>query len=253
MRKKIATLFMAAICSMTVQQTKAEGLFDNLKYNLRLGYMVGGTAPVGMPATIRSLDSYRLKPNITLGIDVNKQFDNHWGLVTGLRLENKGMDIKATVKNYHMALVKGDQRIEGNFTGGNRTEVEEWMFTVPVLASYAITDNFNVKAGPYVSVLTSRKFEGYAYDGYLREGDPTGGKITLGHDETDRGNYDFSDDMRHFQFGVMAGADYYWGRHWGAFVDLSWGLTGIFKSDFHTLDQTLYPIYGTIGLAYRLK
>lgn len=253
MKKTIITLLAAVICAAGPQQAKAEGLTDNLTYNFRLGYMVGGTAPVGMPATIRSLDSYRLQPNMTLGIDVNKSFGTRWGISTGLRLENKGMNIDATVKNYHTAFVKGDQRVEGYFTGHNHSEVEEWMFTLPLLATYAITPDLHIKAGCYASVLTSRKFEGYAYDGYLREGDPTGSKVELGSDETDRGNYDFGGNMRRLQFGVMAGADYYWGRQWGAFLDLSWGLTGIFKSNFHTLDQTLYPIYGTIGLAYRLK
>ena len=30
-------------------------IFDNLTYYGRLGYNLGGTAPIGMPATIRSL------------------------------------------------------------------------------------------------------------------------------------------------------------------------------------------------------
>lgn len=249
----MTTLLAAALCLFGAQQATAGDFIDNLKYNFRFGYMIGGTAPVGLPATIRSLDSYRLQPNVTLGIDVTKPLGGRWGLTTGLRLENKGMNIKATVKNYHMAFVQGSQRVEGVFTGGNHTEVSEYMLTVPVMASYSISDNLHVKAGAYASVLTSRKFEGYAYDGYLREGDPTGGKIPIGHDETDRGDYDFSDNMRHMQFGLVAGADYYWGKHWGAFADLTWGLTGIFHSSFKTIEQTLYPIYGTIGLAYRLK
>ena len=36
-------------------------------------------------------------------------------------------------------------------------------------------------------------------------------------------------------------------------ADLNWGLSGFFKSSFKTLDQTLYPIYGTIGIAYKIK
>ena len=33
---------------------------DSLNYTFRIGYNIGGTAPVGMPATIRKLNSYRL-------------------------------------------------------------------------------------------------------------------------------------------------------------------------------------------------
>ena len=36
-------------------------------------------------------------------------------------------------------------------------------------------------------------------------------------------------------------------------ADLSWGLTGIFKKDFDTIEQTMFPIYGTIGVIYQLK
>lgn len=246
-------MLAAVLCSMTAQQAKADGLLDNIKYNLRFGYMLGGTAPVGMPATIRSLDKYELEPNVTLGIDVNKPLGPRWGITTGLRLENKGMNIDATVKNYHMAFVQKGANLEGYFTGGNTSKAQEWMITLPVLAYYAINDNFHVKAGPYVSVLTSHTFEGYAHDGYIRTDNPTGPKVEIGGTETDRGDYDFSSDMRRFQFGAIIGADYYWGRHWGAFVDLTWGMTGIFKSSFKTIDQTLYPIYGSIGLSYRLK
>ena len=39
----------------------------------------------------------------------------------------------------------------------------------------------------------------------------------------------------------------------GVSADLNWGLTGIFPSDFKTVEQTLYPVYGTIGVFYRLK
>lgn len=117
-----------------------------------------------------------------------------------------------------------------------------------------------LKAGPYVSYVTSRKFEGWAYDGYLRrreEGhdkhDPTGQKVMLGHNDGERGNYDFSDDMRSWQMGIDVGADWYITKRWGAKAGLSWGLTGIFHSGFDTIEQTMYPIYGTIGVVYQLK
>ena len=40
---------------------------------------------------------------------------------------------------------------------------------------------------------------------------------------------------------------------WGICADLSWGLNGIFKKDFETIEQTMYPIYGSIGISYQLK
>ena len=60
------------------------------------------------------------------------------------------------------------------------------------------------------------------------------------------------DDMRSFQFGLTVGVDWAFYRQLGLSADLSWGLTGIHRSDFKTVEQTLYPIYGTIGLFYRI-
>ncbi len=231
----------------------AGGILDDLKYDLRIGYNIGGTAPMGMPASIRSLDSYKLTPSVMIGLGVYKPLTSHWGVTTGLRLENKGMNIDATVKNYHMRIVRGGQSLEGMFTGKNHSEAEQWMLTLPLQATYCFNNKVSVKAGPYLSYVRSHTFKGDAYDGYLRVNDPTGEKVELGTAAGDRGTYDFSDDMRNLQWGVMAGADWRFHQAWGVFVDLSWGFTGIFKSNFHVIDQTMYPVYGTIGITYRMN
>lgn len=46
---------------------------------------------------------------------------------------------------------------------------------------------------------------------------------------------------------------WYFHKQWGAFADVSWGFTGIFRKHFDTIEQTLYPIYGTIGVSYKIK
>jgi hypothetical protein len=51
--------------------------------------------------------------------------------------------------------------------------------------------------------------------------------------------------------GVAVGIDWAFHRRLGLSADLSWGLTGIHHGDFKTVEQTLFPIYGTIGLFYR--
>lgn len=250
MKKTIFTLIVAA---MTALPACAGGLLDNLVYNLRFGYSIGGTAPMGMPATIRSMDKFTLTPNFNLGLGIYRDLSEHWGLTTGLYLENKGMDVEATVKNYHMAFVHGGQRLEGNFTGGVNIEVEQWMLTLPLMATYAVNKNLHIKLGPYLSYVRSHNFTGYACGGHIRVGDPTGAKVNIGTDEGSRGTFDFSEDMRSWQFGMLAGVDWYFHKHWGCFADLSWGFTDIFDNDFDTIEQNLYPVYGTIGISYRIK
>lgn len=252
MNKIILSLAMLlATATAADARLLAKLLPDSLQYSVRLGYNIGGTAPVGMPKEIRALNSYKLKSNLSYGVDVYKKLRGRFGLMTGLRLENKGMEIDATVKNYHISMTRGGETLTGYFTGRDVIEVDEWLLTVPVLATCDF-GRWRLKFGPYVSYLLSRKFEGYAYDGYIRVGDPTGMKVELGHTETERGSYDFSREMRRIQLGVNIGADWRFSRRWGAYGDITWGVTGVHKSSFHTIEQTLYPIFGTIGATYKL-
>ena len=168
-------------------------------------------------------------------------------------LADKAMHIDATVKNYHMQVTQDGQAMEGVFTGNNDSHAFQWTFTIPIQVVYKISDKWKLKFGPYFSYLTSCGFEGFAYDGYIRVNDPTGAKVLLGNEESERGNYDFKDDIRKVQWGMGIGVDYFFARRFGIYADLNWGLSGFFKSSFKTLDQTLYPIYGTIGIAYRFK
>lgn len=246
-------IFSIAMLTLFSTQTWSKGWFEDTNVYGRLGYSIGGTAPLDMPASIRKLNSFSPRTSISAGADLYKPLHKRWGLDIGLFIENKSMRTDATVKSYHMEIKKGTQSLEGMFTGNVRTDVKQWMFTLPILATYELGSHFRMKFGPYASVLTSKNFSGYAYDGYLREKTPVGNKYSLGHEEGQRGVYDFSDDMRRLQWGIKGGCDYHFSKHWGAYAEISWGVTGIFNHDFTTIEQTMYPIYGTIGLAYKLK
>lgn len=251
--KSTAARLITAVLLAIPAAAAGGNLTDSLSYDVRLGYNLGGTAPIGLPASIRGMNKYDPKYNLSYGFDVWKDVRGPWGVLTGLHLENKGMMVDAEVKGYRMKIVRGGQSLEGVFTGNNVVEVEQWLLTVPVMGTYAVNRNLRVKFGPYVSYALSRRFSGYAYDGYLRVGNPTGDRVDIGNDESTRGTYDFSDDMRRLQIGIDLGADWYFSRRWGVYTDISWGLTGIHKSSFDTIEQTLYPIYGTLGVIYKLK
>ena len=249
MKKKI---YLSALSLLVSIGSWAISIPDSLNYTFRIGYNIGGTAPIGMPNTIRSLNSYDFQPNVTLGLDVWNDIWGQWGLLSGVHLENKGMKIDATVKNYHMMMVQGGNELEGMYTGKLVTDCNQWMITIPLMATFR-TGHFLLKCGPYVSYVANTSFKGHVYDGYLRTGDPTGDKVTMGPEGDDNPTYDFSDDMRKFHVGIGIGADYCIGSRLGIYADITWGLNGAFKSSFNTIEQTLYPIYGTIGLSYKLK
>ena len=252
MKKNIAYIILIAASWFVGCPAKA-GSLDSLQLKARAGYSIGGTTPIPLPETIRSIDSYSLTPSFMVGLDAMLPLTQQWGIMTGLRLENKGMKATVTTKAYFMEVVKGDQKMSGLFTGRVEQEVKQWMLTVPVQATFTLSHRVMLKGGPYVSFLLSKGFSGIASDGYLRKDSPTGPKILMGNREGEWATYDFDNDMRGVQFGVGIGVDWRVYKCLGVSADLNWGLTGIFPGDFKTVEQTLYPVYGTIGVFYKLK
>ena len=240
MKKTIIAVIAALVTGLTVnaEECCTSGHGD-LSLVARAGYSIGGTAPLPLPAEIRKLNSFTPQASISVGLDLVKNWNRKWGTLLGLRVENKGMREDANVKNYYMEITKGGESMAGNFTGNEMTFVRQWMVTVPVMATLTV-NKVMLKCGPYASVVFNREFSGWAHNGYLRVDDPTGEKIMIGEGPDERGDYDFSESMRDLS------------KRWGLYADISWGLTGIFKADFKTIEQTLYPIYGTIGVTYRI-
>lgn len=252
MKKNFAYMILLAMALLMGSQSQA-GTLDSLQLKARVGYNIGGTTPLPLPETIRSIESFTLTPSIMAGFDAMLSFSPKWGLMTGVRFENKGMKAAVTTKAYYMEVTKGDQQMAGFFTGRVDQEVKQWMLTVPVQATLTLSRKVMLKGGPYVSFLLSKEFSGIAFDGYLRKDSPTGAKIMMGNQEGEWATYEFSDDMRSVQFGIDIGVDWQVHKRIGVSADLNWGLTGVFPGDFKTVEQTLYPIYGAIGVFYRLK
>lgn len=211
------------------------------------GVSLGGTSPLPIPAEIRNIDSY--KPTLCIQLEgaAQKKFDNHWGMMVGLRFENKGMETDATVKNYHMEAVNvdGSGTVIGAFTGHVKTAVDLNYLSLPLLATYTFNDRWQVMAGPYFSWMMKGDFTGAAYDGYIRDQDPTGEKAAV-----TMATYDFSKDLRRFQWGVQVGGEFKAYKHLSVTANLQWGLNSIFPSDFGSVTFSLSPIYGTLGFNY---
>ena len=249
----IACLFCSS--SLFAQKNSTQALINmalhGWEYEVKAGLSIGGSAPLPLPAEIRSIDSYNPTLAIMLEGNTTKWFgkDKKWGLIAGIRFENKNMTTKASTKNYSMEIIGNDgNRIKGNWTGGVKTKVRNAYVTVPILAALKVSKRWNVKAGPYVSYLMDGEFSGEVYEGYLREGNPTGDKIFFKDGAI--ATYDFSDDLRNFAWGIQAGADWKAFKHLKVFADLTWGLNDILQKDFETVTFSMYPIYLNLGFAY---
>jgi hypothetical protein len=225
--------------------------FRNTEFQIRAGFSIGGSAPIPFPDGITKIEGYN--PTLALGLEANvsKWLDNNrkWALRAALRVEGKGMKTEAQVTDYYTEVIYGGQKIAGNFTGMVQTTVKNSYFTIPVQLVYDITEKWNLYGGLYFSTLIEKNFSGYVYDGYLREGDATGERIIFEGDT--KGPYDFSDDLRVFQWGVMAGGEWSLQKHLLLFGELTWGLNDLFQSDFESVTFSMYSIYLNIGFGYR--
>lgn len=221
------------------------------EYEIKAGLSIGGTSPLPLPEEIRTIDKY--SPNIAISIEGNatKWFDDakKWGVTLGVRLENKNMTTEATVKNYGMSIINTNGgELVGLWTGGVKTKVKNSYLTIPVLADYQLSKRWKLVAGPYFSYLIDGDFSGHVFEGHLRTPDQTGSRVNFTGESI--ATYDFSNDLRKFQWGLQLGGEWKAFKHLNVYADLTWGLNDIFKKDFKTISFAMYPIYLNVGFGY---
>ena len=255
-KRYIIGIFAVALGSIaaTAQVDRSAGIIRSMlhgvEYEVYAGANIGGASPLPLPAEIREINSYNPQLNFHIGANVTKWLDvqKKWGVAVGLRLERKGMETKATVKNYGMAIIQDGATVSGRWTGKVQTRYHTQQLVVPITAVFKAHRRLKVHAGPYLAFAFSNDFDGYVYEGYLRDGDPTGTKWSFEGDA--RASYDFGDDLRHFQWGMQGGVTWTAYKHLLVNANLAWGCNDIFKSSFKTVTFNLYPIYLNFGFGY---
>ncbi len=247
-RHTIAIIVLAVLTAVSGNAS----VLDSVTVDARLGYVVGGTIPTHMGREIRGINRFDPGLNFMVSLEGSLPLKNNWSIHTGLRYELGSMDVDSRVKNYDIEVVRGDESLAGIFTGNVRIRTAQRRITLPIQAQYDFSPQFKLRGGLFIGWLANRRFWGWAYDGYLREGTPVGAKIEMGTEPGDRGDFDFDKNMRHMQWGLDVGADWQFSHRWGLFAELTYGFSGLFKSDFHSV-QTLRPMYGSLGISYRIK
>lgn len=260
MKKIILSIAIATLTAWSVnaQQTATDGFLrttSGWEFELRAGVnFIGGTAPMDMPVEIRSIDGYKPKYSGTFEGVATKWFGEEygkpeWGISSGLSIQNRGMNTKSTVKNYHTIVSMDNSEIEGYWTGKVDTDYSSTLLSIPLLANYRFNNNWKVRGGLYLGYQLENKFSGSVYDGYLRHMTPTGQKMSI--DEGQRSYYDFSKEMQRWQWGARIGGSWRAYKHFQVNADLNWGFTPLFKKDFNTITFKMYPIYLQAGFGYQ--
>ena len=137
-----------------------------------------------------------------------------------------------------MAIVMGEDVVEGRFTGTDITETRMTGFTIPVTATYRVGARWTFNLGPYVSYWIYRDFDGEVFDGYLQRRFASWAKITIAPTiqlptisvttcAISPGGWNFCADFR-----IK--------KHLNVFGLLDWGMNDVFKSDFETVTFSLF-------------
>lgn len=251
-------LLGVASASLWAQEKSNDGFLrteSDWEFELRAGInFIGGTAPMGIPVEIRSIDGYKPKFGGSFEGVATKWFgekygDAEWGVSTGLRIENRGMSTKATTKSFYTSVPMNNTDMAGYWTGEVNMEYASTLLSLPLLANYRFNSDWKVRGGFYLGYQLDGKFGGSVSDGYLRKDTPMGIKMPIEGDQ--QALYDFTEHMQRWQSGMQVGFSWRAYKHFHVNADLNWGFTDIFKKDFKAISFDMYPIYLQAGFGYQ--
>ncbi len=242
MKKIISACVAVLLCSVLAQAQK------NVEYTVSAGFNFGGTTPLGLPAEIRSIDSYRPGLRLAFGAGVLKMIAPKWGVSAGLRFEEKGMETEVSVRNYKLTvnIQDGDAtgQKKGYYTGRIRNKTDIDYLVLPLCAVFRPSKKWDVKGGLYFAYAIDRSFIGNAMEGTIRE-TPYDSKIGIRI-----ADYDYSDDINRFDMGVELGGSRKCYKGLAVHARLSWGLLSTLDKERKKIDMTTYNIYLQAGVNY---
>lgn len=257
----IFVLFVFSAIVSQAQNASSSSMSDNPGNNslktfglvAKAGLNIGAATPMSMPVEIREIKGFNPGFNGSIGVDAIMNIDSvsfRWVFSTGVYVEQLSMTTRARVKNYSTEISNNGNVVAGVWTGDVESHYSVRALTLPICLSYKPSSNFNVRAGVYVSFLFGKTFDGSVYDGYLREGNPTGAKVVF--DAGSNVTYDFSTDLKNVQYGFILGADYNITSRLLVAAQLSYGADNIFNRDFKTINYTFHTLFLNLSVGYRL-
>lgn len=237
------------------QQTMLESTptsSKKLQQYILAGFNFGAATPLSLPNNVRQINGWWPQFSPSLGYEVVYPISTRWGIGAAIKLEYKGMGIKDSVQYLHtiISMDNGNGQsssFEGDFTGTNKTIVNNAYLTLPVNVVYEPNDKWRYKMGLYAGWLISGSFSGTVTNGYIRNGNSLGEKVLI-----DEASFNFDKEQRKFDFGLQGGAERTINKKISINGNFNWGLQLLFPSDFKGVGFKMYNMFLTLGVAYRL-
>ncbi len=223
---------------------------NGIEYKVAAGFNIGGTTPIGLPAEVRGINSYKPTANLSIGAYATKMFNPTWGIKAGLRFENKGMETGINVRNYQMTvnIQSGDATGEktGYFTGDIKNKTRLGYLTIPINAVYRLNKQWDFHAGIYAAYAIERNFTGKVVQGQIRENPLT---PIIGITKAD---YNYSDDLQKWDTGVEIGTSCKVYRNLAIDASFTWGVISALDPNKRKINMDNYNVYLNVGVSYTL-
>ena len=245
MRKTLSILILTAICLCAGAQT-IDTTQPRLRHSVTLGIGTGASAPIPIPNRISQM-SWTPHLCALAGYNLRYQLAPRYALRTGLQVRHVGMSAEAKVYQMFTQAIVDDAEVSGYFTGYNETKFNATYISLPLTFTYCLGDKWSFDAGLYAALKIQGHFSGAVKDGYIRIDKPTGDKVEVGYEE-----FDFSDYVNPFDFGLNLSAERRISNTISATLDLSWAFNSCMKSSFRGLEYKMHNIYAIFGLCYKL-
>jgi len=241
------TYLMVVLLTFAALLPPAARAFD-INWSAGVGYNIGATTPLGIPAAIRSIGGYAPGPNLSLSVNASTLISSKFGVGAGVSVDNLAMNTKITTRNYHltMTIVDGEETgtRTGYYTGKIQNKTSLTYLTIPVYAVFRPDSKWEVNAGPYIAFAINRSFRGYVSEGKMRE-DPYHPVISI-----TKAEYDYSSDLRKVDAGIIAGGSRKIYKELAVKASLRWGLMSVLNPATRKVDMNTYNIYLNVGLNY---
>lgn len=253
-RMKIKYIILA-ISLFFVSTASAQN--EKFEHRLVVGYNFGATSPLPLPAEVRSVETWHPLFTPQIGYELRYALnDPTWKIGTGLQLDIKGMVVRDKVKYMYTRVSMNEEgepsrTLSGYFVGKNKTKVLNSYLTLPVYVIKDINAKWNVRAGGYVAYAYSKKFNGNVSDGYMLPVDDETNEVDV-KTEISHADFNFGEDIRNFDFGVLAGTEMRINPKMTVYGTLNWGLTSIFPSNYKPVSFKMYNIYLSLGITRKL-
>lgn len=240
-------IFPLLVLLLLVESASAELPFEQ---RIKASFNFGSAAPFSMPYGV-SVKSWYPAFSPAISYEIYSPINGRLGWMTGIRVESKGMHVSADVRNLYSEVVQSSGAnvgvFKGKFTGTNKTNMLNSYATIPLKISYTVSPKLRLYGGGYLSCLFNAKFSGDATDGYIWH-EETGAKVTI-----TKATFDFNKDIRRWDAGIELGATRMINERLGFDVNLTTGLSPIFKNGFKAIPFNMYNIFLGLGLSYNLR